>query len=195
MSKIFTTNSVSGTSDSSESRLASLLGHLLAPVDIASLVFYRVGFGAMMAWWAWDYLASGRVHYYYVQPRFHFTYYLFDWVRPWPGVGMYLHFVALAVLGLCIAAGCCFRVACVLFAVGFTYVFLLDATNYQNHYYLIILLTCALAIMPANRAVSVDAANLWCSRLGCTLQARTPAPQDTAPAWTGWLLRFHIALP
>ena len=50
-------------------------------------------------------------------------------------------FSALAILGLCIAAGCCYRVACVLFALGFTYVFLLDATNYQNHYYLIILLS------------------------------------------------------
>src|SRR5262245_45298530 len=100
MSKLVTTKSDSFSRDSSESRLAILLGHLLSPVDIASLVFFRVGFGALAAYWAWDYLTSGRVQYYYVQPRFHFTYYLFDWVRPWHGAGMYAHFVGLAILGL-----------------------------------------------------------------------------------------------
>src|SRR5688572_6792256 len=138
--------------------LSSLLGRLLVPVDIASLVFFRIGFGAIMAWWAWNYLTSGRVRYYYVEPRFHFTYYPFDWVRPLPGVGMYLLFLALAILALAIAAGFCYRLACALFAAGFTYFFLLDATNYQNHYYLIILLAWLLALLPANRAVSVDAA-------------------------------------
>jgi hypothetical protein len=163
--------------------LANILGHLLAPVDIASLVFFRIGFGSLMAWWAWDYLASGRVAYYYIQPQFHFTYYLLDWVRPWPGSGMYFHFLALIVLALCIAAGCCYRLASVLFAAAFTYVFLLDATNYQNHYYLIILLSWVLVIVPANRAVSLDA--FW----------RPSIRGDTTPAWTIWLLRFHIALP
>jgi hypothetical protein len=146
-------------------------------------VFFRVGFGAIAAWWAWDYLATGRVRYYYIQPRFHFTYVPFEWVHPWPGVGMYLHFLALIVLALCIAAGCFYHLACVLFAFGFAYVFLLDATNYQNHYYLIILLSAALALTPANRAVSIDSA------LGPRLRS------DTAPAWCVWLLRFHIALP
>jgi hypothetical protein len=163
--------------------VARVLGELLAPVDIASIVLFRVGFGAIMAWWAWDYLATGRVRYYYVQPRFHFTYYPFDWVQPWPGIGMYVHFLALAVLSVAIAAGFCYRAACVLFAIGFAFVFLLDATNYQNHYYLIILLAGVLAIVPANRAVSVDAA--W-----------FPAIRgDGVPAWCLWLLRFHIALP
>lgn len=137
----------------------------------------------MLAWWAWDYLTRGRVAYFYVQPRFHFTYWLFDWVRPLPGVGMYLLFLSLAILGLCIALGCFYRLASLLFAAGFTYVFLLDATNYQNHYYLIILLSWLLVILPLNRAVSLDAA-LW-PRLR----------SSTAPGWALWLVRFHIALP
>jgi HTTM domain/Vitamin K-dependent gamma-carboxylase, lumenal domain len=162
---------------------SALLTRLLTPVDLASLVFFRTGFGAIIAWWAWDYLTSGRVRYYYVEPRFHFTWYPLDWVHPWPGAGMYLHFLALVVAALAIAAGCCYRLACLLFAAGFTYVFLLDATNYQNHYYLIALLSVVLAIIPANRAVSVDA-HFW------------PAIRNwTVPAWALWLVRFHIALP
>jgi hypothetical protein len=166
-----------------EPSLDRLLARLFAPIDIASLCFFRIGFGAMMAWWAWDYLSSGRMRFFYVQPRFHFTYFPFDWVRPWPGDGMFLHFLALAALALAIAFGLCYRLASVLFAVGFTYVFLLDATNYQNHYYLLLLTSWMLPLLPLHRAVSVDAA--W----------RPALRSDTAPTWALWLLRLHVALP
>src|SRR5262245_9718547 len=126
-----------GENDSSPAPVGSpvslLLGRLIAPVDIASLIVFRIGFGGLMVWWAWDYLATGRVRFYYIEPRFHFTYYPFDWIRPWPGPGMYLHFLALLILGLGIACGCCYRLASLIFALGFTYFFLIDATNYQNH--------------------------------------------------------------
>ena len=63
------------------------------------------------------------------------------------------------------------------------YFFLLDQSLYMNHYYLIALLSWILAILPAHRAVSVDA-RLWPALRG-----------STAPAWAVWLLRFSIALP
>lgn len=166
-----------------ESQVDGLLGQLLAPVDSASLCFFRIGFGTIMAWWAWDYLTSGHVRFLYIEPRFHFTYYLFDWVRPWTGVGMYLHFFALTLLALTIAFGFWYRLTTLLFAGGFTYVFLLDATNYQNHYYLIILLSWLLPLLPLHRAVSYDAA------------VRRGLRSQIAPAWALWLLRFQIALP
>lgn len=164
-------------------RLDLWLGLLLAPCDIASLVLFRIGWGAMLAWWAWDYLVSGRVRYLYVEPRFHFTYTWFDWVRPWPGAGMYLHFLALAGLGVLVACGCLYRLACLLWVLGFTYVFLLEKTNYQNHYYLMLLIGGWLPWLPLHRAVSVDAA--WFPSRAC----------PTAPAWCLWCLRFHLALP
>src|SRR5262245_18039120 len=160
-----------------------ILGRLFAPVDIASLVFFRIGFGSLMAWWAWDYLTSGRVRYLYVEPRFHFTYCGLEWVRPWPAAGMYLHFVWLVLVALAVASGFWYRATSVLFAAGFTYIFLLDATNYQNHYYLVILLSWLLTVLPLNRAVAYDA-------------FRRPAIRsDIAPAWALWVVRFHIGLP
>jgi vitamin K-dependent gamma-carboxylase len=162
---------------------AILFGRLFAPVDAASLALFRIGFGLVMAWWAIDYLTTGRVQNFYVTPKFHFTYYLFDFVRPWPGAGMQWHFVALTLLALAIAAGLLYRVAAVLFALGFTYVFLLDRTNYQNHYYLVALVSWLLTLLPLNRTWSVDA-----------LESSVPrAP--TLPAWMLWLVRFHVALP
>src|SRR5262245_38566175 len=93
------------------------------PVDAASTVVFRIGFGLVMAWWCVDELRTGRVHHLYELPKFHFTYYVFDFVRPWPGAGMTLHFVALALLALCISAGFLYRATTILFALGFTYFF------------------------------------------------------------------------
>jgi vitamin K-dependent gamma-carboxylase len=137
----------------------------------------------MMAMWAWDYLAIGRVTQLYVDPGFHFTYLFFDWVTPWPGSGMYLHFVGLILLALCISAGFIYRIASLLFAIGFTYFFLLDRTNYQNHYYLICLISWWLPLLPLNRNVSVDA------------YLAPKIKSDTIPAWVLWVLLFHVAVP
>lgn len=161
-------------------RLATIL---LSPVDAASSVAFRTGFGLIMAIWAAGDLISGRVHALYEVPGFHFTYYLFDFVRPWPGAGMTLHFLILVGLALCIAAGLFYRIATVLFALGFSYFFLIDRTYYQNHYYLLLLLSWMLALLPLNRCAALDALRPGATR------------SDTIPAWCLWLVRFHVALP
>lgn len=70
---------------------------------------------------------------------------------------MYLHFVLLALAALGIALGCFYRLSAVFFFLGFTYVELLDKTNYLNHYYLISLVSFLLIFLPLHRAFSVDA--------------------------------------
>ncbi len=156
---------------------------LWQPIDNASVTFFRIAFGVLMAAWAWNYLDSGRVTNLYVEPEFFFTYFGFDWIRPWPGIGMYLHFAAILTFALMIAAGCFYRLATVGFALSFVYVFLLDRTNYQNHYYLIGLFGCLLTVLPLHRNVSVDA---W---------RKPEILSQTVPAWVLWAIRFHVAVP
>src|SRR3712207_4294680 len=91
--------------------LERLRAGLLAPVDIASIVFLRVAFGAVMLWEVYRYFAYGRIFRYYIEPAVHFTYYGFGWVRPWPGDWMYWHFYALGALAACILVGFCYRAA------------------------------------------------------------------------------------
>jgi vitamin K-dependent gamma-carboxylase len=157
--------------------------YLGSPVDAASCVFFRVVFGATVAYWAWDYLASGIVTTRYVKPLFHATYYPFDFVKPSSGNGMYIVFLAMVALGLCTAAGAFFRTSSLLLAFLFTYVFLIDRTNYQNHYYLTCLIAWWLPWMPLNRMVSVDA---W---------RKAWMYGETIPRWVLWVLKFHIGLP
>ena len=160
-----------------------LLNGLLSPVDIASLVVFRMGFGLIAAWWAVDYLVRGRMNAAYIVPKFHFTYYGFDWIQPWPASGMHLHFVVLGLTAVAIAVGFYYRAATIVFAFGLTYVFLLDRTNYQNHYYLLVLISWLMVILPLNQSFSVDALFGHASR------------SSTIPAWMLWFTRFHIGLP
>lgn len=148
-----------------------VLRKLFTRVDIASLAYFRIVFGAIMVWEVWRYFSHAWIRTFYIEPPFFFTYYGFDWVSPWPGVGMHLHFLALGVLVAFIALGFFYRVSAALFFLGFTYVFLLDQTNFLNHFYLISLVSLLMVFIPANKAFSLDA---W---------MRPGIRSETAPAW------------
>jgi len=47
---------------------------LATPIDIASLVFFRIGFGAIMLWEAWRFLTEGKVDRYFIEPTLYFKY-------------------------------------------------------------------------------------------------------------------------
>ena len=151
-------------------------------MDGASLAFARIAFGLIVLWESWRYAEKGWIHTYYVKPAFFFTYYGFDWVRPWPGNGMYLHFFALAVLAVFVAAGLFHRVASALLFLAFTYVFLLDETRYLNHFYVVSILALLIAFVPASNAMSLDARFGFVKRHGFV------------PTWSVWLLRAQLTI-
>ncbi len=159
-----------------------LQARLFAPVDIASIVVFRILFGAIMVWEVLRFFDGTWIRRHYIDPDFHFTYLGFGWVRPWPGDGMYWHFAVMALLAACIAAGFLYRASAALFFLAFAYVSLLDQARYLNHFYLVSLVSLLMIAVPAHRAVSVDA------RLRPALRA------DTVPAWCLWLLRAQIGL-
>jgi hypothetical protein len=155
---------------------------LFAPVDVASLAVFRVAFGSLLLVEVVRFFANGWIASKYVQPTFHFTYYGFEWVRPWPGAGMYAHFAALGVLAACITLGFATRAAAALFFVGWTYVFLLDQAEYLNHFYLVSLFSLLLVFVPSRGALSLDA------------RLRPSIASDDAPAWSLWVMRTQMAV-
>lgn len=160
----------------------SLSRCFFAPIDIASVIFFRVLFGAVMLIEVWRYFNNGWIDRYYIEPTFHFTYYGFGWIQPWSGNGMYWHFLALGVLSFLILIGLWYRLSTILFFFGFTYVFLLDQTQYLNHFYLISLISLILIFVPAHRSASIDA--WWRPRLR----------SETVPAWALWALRAQMGI-
>lgn len=152
------------------------------PVDVASIVFFRITFGLLMAWHVWTFFTEHRLVGYFLEPRLLFKYYGFGWVQPWPAGGLYIHKMAMSLFALFIAAGFIYRVSSALFLLSYLYFFLLDEARYQNHEYLICLLSLLLIFIPAHRALSVDA------------MIRRKSQAKAAPAWAVWLLRGQMGV-
>ncbi len=152
------------------------------PVNNASLVFFRVCFGLVMAYQVYSLIAEGALRPMFQEPRFFFTYYGFGWVKPLDGTGIVLHFALTLLAALGIAAGCFYRTSCAVFFVGWTWYWLIDVSYYQNHTYLVSLLSFWLFFMPANGRFSVDA--WW----------RPALRTAHTPVWCVWLLRALMAI-
>lgn len=147
---------------------------LVEPVDIASLVMARVFFGLLMLWMVIRYFGKGWIGKYWIEPEFNFGYFGLDWVAPWPGDGMYWHFLALGALAVLIVFGLLYRLAAALFFLGFTYVFLLEQARYLNHAYLVCLVGFLMAVVPAHgrRSCLVPVAGAFSDRRGLFLRRR-----------------------
>lgn len=150
-------------------------------VDGASLAFFRIIFGLMMALSGLRFLLKGWVHEFYVVPKLFFPFLPFDWLQPLPYAGMLAVFALWITAALLIACGLFYRPAVLLFSLAFLYVEALDKTNYLNHYYFVSLMALLLLFVPANRTWSLDV--IW---------GRVTA----APAKRGylWLLQFQMAV-
>lgn len=116
-----------------------------------------MAFGILMLASVSRFMANGWVYSLYVKPRFYFPFYGFEWVKPLGENGMYFLFVLMAVTALFIAMGFAYRISALLFFLAFTYVELIDKTNYLNHYYFISIAAFLLFLLPAHRYFSVDA--------------------------------------
>ncbi len=161
-------------------RLLKMSAKLFEPVDVASLVFFRVTFGLIMLWEAFRLWPAIERN--YLQPIFHFKYFGFGWVKVPPGNGMYFLLGLLAVLALLITFGLFYRVAAILFFFGFTYFFLLEWAFYLNHFYLVCLLSFLLIFIPCHRSFSLDAL------------INPKIRSHVIPVWSLWLLRFQIGI-
>lgn len=125
-------------------------------VNIAPLVIFRIAFGALMFLSISRFMLKGWVYNMYVMPRLFFPYYGFEWVKPLPETGMYLVFMLLLISSLGILLGAFYRISAIFFFVLFTYVELIDKTNYLNHYYFVSLISFIMIFLPCAKSFSVD---------------------------------------
>ena len=163
-------------------RLGGLRERLFLPVDGASLAVFRIAFGLVMAWECTRYFSKGWIAPNWIEPSFYFSFWGFDWVRPWGGDGMYWHWRAVGLLGLLVAVGLFYRLSCALLFLSMTYLFLLDKTWYLNHIYLVCLIAFIMIFVPAHRTWSLDA----------VLSKRVRSA--SVPTWALWLVRAQIAV-
>jgi vitamin K-dependent gamma-carboxylase len=151
-------------------------------VNNLPLVLTRIAFGLIMLIEVIRYWSLGAIDEFFIQPKFHASYYGFEWVKPFSGNAMYVYFGMLGAAAFCIMIGCFYRLAALMFAIGFSYLFLMDSMQFRNHWYFIVLMSWIMVFLPAHRRFSVD-----------TYRNPTITIKVTE-AWKIWLLQFQVAV-
>jgi hypothetical protein len=121
-------------------------------------------FGLLMGVAVARFFAYGWIHDHYLAPRVLFPFTGLEWIRPWPGVGMYIHFALMGLGALGLALGVAYRVSALTFLLTFTYAHLIDKTYYLNHYYFISLVGLLLVLLPLHAPGAARAWWLWLLR-------------------------------
>ena len=119
------------------------------------LAVFRILFGLMMFLSIIRFWSKGWIETLYLEPKFHFSYYGFDWVKPL-GEFTYILFIICGLSALFVSIGYRYRFSIITFFLSFTYIELMDKTTYLNHYYFISVLSFIMIFLPADKFFSVD---------------------------------------
>lgn len=118
----------------------------------------------------------------YIKPEHFFPFYGFEWLSPLSSNGMYAVFCLMLISALFIMTGLFYRISTTLFFLLFTYVELIDKTNYLNHYYFISLVSFLIIFLPAAKAYSLD--NLFFKRSSL---------KSVSNYWI-WTIKFQVLI-
>lgn len=132
------------------------LQNLEKPAYSASLAVFRAVFGLMILFSTIRFWMKGWIEELYIQPKFFFSYYGFEWVKPL-GSATYLLFIICGIAALFFTLGLFYRLSAILLFLSFTYIELMDKTNYLNHYYFVSLVAFLMIWLPAHVNFSIDA--------------------------------------
>lgn len=130
---------------------------LFKQIDNSALVVFRIIFGLLCFLESVGAIITGWVKRTLVEPEFTFNFIGFEWLQPLSGSGMYYYYALMGGFGLFIMIGYKYRLSIISFALMWTATYLMQKSSYNNHYYLLMLLSGIMVFLPAHEYASVDA--------------------------------------
>jgi hypothetical protein len=156
--------------------------YLVKEVHIAPLAVFRAIFGGVIFVSIIRFILNGWVYSQYILPEYFFTFYGFEWIKPLGATGMYVVFASMALAAFCVMLGFLYRPTIILLFILFTYVELIDVTNYLNHYYFVSIICFLLIFLPANKYFSLD------------VFIKPSSIIEKVPNWIIWVIKFQLLL-
>ncbi|MEZ4793126.1 MAG: HTTM domain-containing protein [Gelidibacter sp.] len=130
---------------------------LFKRIDNSPLIVFRIVFGLLIFLESVGAIFTGWVSRNLIQPKFTFSFIGFEWLQPLPGNWMYVYYALMGLFGLLVMVGYKYRMSMIAFTLMWTATYLMQKSSYNNHYYLLMLLSAIMVFQPANRYCSVDA--------------------------------------
>lgn len=155
---------------------------LARPTDVASLVVFRIAFGLLAAIAAYHSVSANIVDDLWAGVSVHLPWGPLAALAAPSGEAAEVYFLLLALVGLAVAVGFCFRASCIVLAAGWLYPVATCPTAFLTTSALTAALALLLAFSPAHRRVSADA---W---------LRPGRAGDWGPAWPLLAIRVQLAL-
>jgi len=130
---------------------------LFKHIDNSALIVFRIVFGLLCFLESIGAVFTGWVKRTLIDPQFTFSFIGFEWLQPLPGNGMYVYYVVMGIFAFMVMIGYKYRLSIIAFTVMWLATYLMQKSSYNNHYYLLFLLSSLMIFLPANKCVSVDA--------------------------------------
>ena len=156
--------------------------NLFKEIDNSPLIVFRIFFGFLVACESFGAILTGWVKRILIDPQFTFSFIDFKWLQPLPGYGMYLYFIAMGIFGLAIMFGYRYRIAIISYTILWAGVYFMQKTAYNNHYYLLLLVSFLLIFLPANRYASLD------------VKQNRVSEENTMPYWISLLFIIQVGI-
>ncbi|MBM1105577.1 HTTM domain-containing protein [Aurantibacter crassamenti] len=153
---------------------------LFTKVDNSQLILFRIFFGLLIALESYGAIITGWIKRTLIEPKFTFNFIGFDWLQPLPGNGMYFYFFIMGTLGIFIMLGYKYIFSMIGFTLLWAGVYFMQKTSYNNHYYLLLLISLIMCFFPANKNYSYDAKH-------------TPTlKSDSMYSYVKWVIVFQL---
>jgi len=153
---------------------------LFRNIDNSALIVFRIIFGLLCFLESVGAIFTGWVKTAFVEPKFTFNFIGLDFLQPLPGNGMYFYYALMGILALFVMFGYKYRFSIIAFTLMWSATYLMQKASYNNHYYLLILISGIMALLPANKYASIDV------KLNPTLKT------FTMPNWCRWVFIFQL---
>ncbi len=139
-------------------------------------------FGFLLVAESWGAIMTGWVSKVFIETSFNFSFIGFEWLSILHGEWMYYYFFVMGVVGVLVMIGLFYRVSVITFLIMWSAVYLAQKVHYNNHYYLLMLLSMLMAVVPANTYRSID------------VLRRPEIKSTTCPQWCLWTFTAQVSL-
>lgn len=157
-------------------------GAFFAGTGNSPLIVFRICFGLLMFLHGYFSIVDGAVYRNFIQPPFTFTFIGFEFLQPLQGNGIYVYFISICFFALMVMLGAWYRISSFLLALMWTCVYLMQKVDYNNHYYLMVILCWMMFIAPAHKNFSVD------------VYRKKVQPAYQTPQWVIWMFMIQVAI-
>ena len=155
---------------------------LFKAIDNSPLIVFRIFFGFLVACESFGAILTGWVKRVLIDPQVTFSFIGFEWLKPLPGFGMYFYFIAMGVFGLAIMLGYRYRIAIISYTILWAGAYFMQKTAYNNHYYLLLLISFLMIFLPSNSYASLD------------VRQNRIKEENTMPYWISLLFIIQVAI-